>query len=59
MQYELIDYAYPAMMAEKALKNMHDAMLENKYDDALEYAMKAIVETRLAYQSIVHMKEKQ
>lgn len=58
MQSELIDYAHPAMMAEKALKDMHNAMLENNYDKALEHAMTAIVETRLAYQSIIHMKEK-
>ena len=56
---EIVDYAYPAMMAEKALKAMHDAMLENKHDDALEQALTAITETRIAYQAIKHMKENQ
>jgi hypothetical protein len=54
---EIVDYAYPAMMAEMALRDMHNAMLENKFDEALEHAMKAIVETRITHHSITHMKE--
>ena len=55
----IVDYAYPCMMAEKALRKVHDAILENKYEQALELALVAIAETRLMYQSIRHMKEKQ
>ena len=29
------DYAYPCMMAENSLKEVHQLMLANKYDDAL------------------------
>jgi len=53
----MIDYAMPAMMAEKALKDLHDAMLENRYDAALEYALQAIVESKLAYHAIIVMQE--
>lgn len=55
----IVDYAYPCMMAEKALRNLHEAMLENNYDKALEHALVAVAETRLTYQSIKEMKEKE
>jgi hypothetical protein len=45
------------MRAEKALKKMHDAVLENKYEQAIELALVAIAETRLTYLSLVQMKE--
>ncbi len=31
---EIIDYARPTMLAEKALRDMHNAMLERRYVDA-------------------------
>lgn len=55
---KVIDYASPTMAAEKALKNMHYAMLERKYDEALEHALEAMTQTRLAYNAIRHEKEK-
>jgi len=55
----IVDYAYPCMMAEKALKDLHDAMLLRKYDDALEHGMKALVEVRLTLAAIRHEKEQQ
>ena len=55
----LVDYAHPCMMAERALKNLHNAMLERDYDTALEQALIAITETRLTYNAIRHEKEKQ
>jgi len=45
------------MMAEKALKDLHAAMLETRYDDALKHALDAITETRMAYNSIKVMQE--
>lgn len=54
----MIDYAYPTMMAEKSLKDLHNAMLENRHDDALMAALNAIVETRLAIASIKDAKER-
>jgi hypothetical protein len=39
---DIIDYARPTMLAEKALKDMHNAMLEKRYDDAMDHAYKAV-----------------
>jgi len=55
----VIDYAYPCMMAEKALKELHQAMLNNDYDAALEHALTAMAETKLAYNAIRYTKESQ
>ena len=54
----VVDYAYPCMMAEKALRNLHNAMLRKDYDDALEQALIAMAEAKLAYNAIRHEKEK-
>ena len=53
-----LDYAYPTMMAEKALKDLHNAMLENRYDDALLAGLNAIVDVRLALVAIKDAKER-
>ncbi|NBS71553.1 hypothetical protein EBT31_21975 [bacterium] len=42
----IVDYAHPTMMAENALKRLHDAMLLKKYDEAIEAGLVAIAETR-------------
>lgn len=55
----LVDYAYPCMMAEQALKKLHHAMLERDFDTAMEQALVAITETRLTLNAIRHEKEKQ
>lgn len=54
---ELVDYARPCMMAEKALKELHEAMLLKKYDDALKHAETALVEVRMTMIAIRHEKE--
>ena len=54
----MIDYAHPTMMAEKALKDLHDAMLGKKYPEALEHGLKALVETRMAINAIKYEMEK-
>lgn len=54
----MIDYAYPCMMAEKALKDLHNAMLEGKYDDALESALLALTEMKMTIHAIKDMQEK-
>lgn len=54
----MIDYAYPCMMAEKALKDLHNAMLENKYDDALESGLLALTEIKMTINAINDMKDK-
>jgi hypothetical protein len=53
----MIDYANPCMMAENALENAHQAMLEKDYDVAIGEALSAIAETKLMINSIKHMKE--
>lgn len=55
---ELVDYAYPCMMAEKALRELHDAMLRKDYDVALEKALITMAEAKLAYHAIRYTKEK-
>lgn len=54
---EIVDYAYPCMMAEKALKDLHEAMLLKKYDAAIDHAMKALVEVKMTLNAIRHEKE--
>jgi hypothetical protein len=55
---EIVDYASPTMKAETALKEMHWAMLENDFDKAMEFALSAITETKLAYHAIKIQKER-
>lgn len=50
----LVDYARPTMMAEKALKAMHNAMLDRKFEEAIEHGMTAMVEVKLAVNAIRH-----
>ena len=51
----MIDYSYPCMMAERALKDLHNAAIEGRMDDALEHALVAMAEVRLTYQALRHM----
>ena len=53
----VVDYAYPCMMAENALKTVHHAALHNRYDEAIEAATMAITELRVAIASLKIMKE--
>ena len=55
---ELIDYAHPLMMAERALKKAHDYLLECDYDLAMDQLKLAIVEARRASMATLHIKEK-
>lgn len=53
----MIDYAHPCMMAEKALKELHDAMLNQDYAKAMKAGTDAMVEVRMTMNAINHMKE--
>jgi hypothetical protein len=53
----MIDYAYPMMMAENAMKEAHIHMLNKEHDKAIEQMLLAITEARMALNSIKHMKE--
>ena len=54
----VIDYAYPCMMAEKALKKLHNAMLENDYESAIDAAMEAMADVKLTLNAIKDMQER-
>lgn len=54
----MIDYARPCMLAETALKNAHNAMLEKDYDEAIGEALTALAETKLMINSIREMKDR-
>lgn len=51
----MIDYSYPCMMAERALKDLHNAAIEGRLEDAREHALAAMAEVRLTYQALGHM----
>jgi hypothetical protein len=55
---EIVDYAKPCMDAEKALKDAHNAVLEQNLDEAMTKTMDAIISARLMYGALRHMKEK-
>lgn len=54
----MIDYAYPAMMAERAMKDLHQSVLENKFDAAIAHGIEAITEMRLTINALKDMKDK-
>lgn len=53
----LIDYARPCMLAEKALKEVHQAMLANDKQDAYEKAADCIAHVEAVLFAITHMQE--
>ena len=55
----MIDYSYPCMMAERALKDLHNAAIEGRLEEAKEHALVALAEVRLTYQALVAMSEHQ
>jgi len=58
MHTEVInDYAKPCMDAERALKDAHNAVLENNLDAAMTKTMDAIIAARLMYGALRLMKE--
>ena len=54
----VVDYAYPCMMAEKALKELHNAMLEGKHEQAHEAGVRALAEVKLTLNAIKDAQEK-
>lgn len=59
IEQNLIDYAYPMIMAERKLKEAHDALLERNYDLGMERLLECVVETKIAVNSVRHIKEQQ
>jgi hypothetical protein len=58
MTEQIIDYALPCMRAEQGLKDAHNAFLEQNLDKALTCTMEAIINARLMYAALRHVKEK-
>jgi hypothetical protein len=54
----LVDYAAPCLKAERALKDLHEAMLMRDYEQAIHFALQALVETKLTLNAIKHEQEK-
>jgi len=54
---EIIDYAYPNMMAEKHLKAAHLAMLFKQYDAALDHTAEAIAYADIMMEAIKEMRK--
>lgn len=52
-----IDFSYSYLEAKRTMQSMHDRMLAKQYDEALEDALKAITELKMAYNAILHEKE--
>jgi hypothetical protein len=48
----ILDYAYPTGQAETALKDLHLAMLDHRYNDALLHGLAAIADIRIALAAI-------
>ncbi len=57
MNDELIDYARPCMMAEKALKGLHEAMLMKRYGEALQQAEEAMFQIRMTAAAVRYEQE--
>jgi len=55
MPNTLIDYARPCMDAEKALKDAHWAVLEKKYELAINKTLEAIESAMLMLSALIEM----
>lgn len=56
---QVVDYAYPTMKAEKALKALHDAVLADNLAEARQQALYAIKWVTEAHAALKVMEEKQ
>jgi hypothetical protein len=54
---ELIDYAAPMMRIETLLKDMHNLLLDNKFDQAIELSPVITAEAKLLQHTLILMKE--
>lgn len=56
---DIIDYAMPTMLAEKALRDLHNAALNKEFDKAIEFALEAAVQCRMASAALWAMDEEE
>lgn len=52
----LVDYAYPCMKAERGLKNLHEAAIDRRLDDAIECGLLALADLKLTINALKEMK---
>lgn len=55
---EIVDYAYPTMMAERYTRELHSYALKHEFDKARDCAMKAIQSLWNAQKSLEVMEQK-
>ena len=56
---QLIDYAAPMMRLERLLKDLHNLLLDNKFDEAIELSPVITAEAKLLHNTLILMKENQ
>ena len=56
-QTELIDYAAPMMRIERLLKDLHNLLLDDKCDEAIELSPVITAEAKMLHNTLVLMKE--
>jgi len=56
-QTTLIDYAAPMMRIERLLRDLHDLLLDGKFDEAIELSPVITTESKLLQNTLVLMKE--
>ena len=54
---ELIDYAAPMMRIERLLKDLHNLLLDNKFDEAIELSPVITTEAKLLHNTLILMRE--
>lgn len=55
----IVDYAYPTMMAEKALKELHEAVLDKKWYEARQQALNTIRWATEAHAALLVMEKEE
>lgn len=55
----VVDYAYPCLMAERALRRLHNATLEGDFEAAIAAGMEALADTRLTVNALRDMQERE
>lgn len=54
---ELVDYSYPCMMAERAIRDLYNAAIEGRIEKAQELALEAATQARMAYIALENQRE--
>ncbi len=55
----LNDYSRPCLLAEKALRDLHNAVLDGNLKAAVEFAEVAVTEARMTRNMLILMREKE